>query len=190
MDNPATSRIPPLDIDSIEDEGVQTAIEWANIHSTPRPLWYQTMAHNPELCKMHAQYWRLLFWGGSVPHTTKELVRSLIVELQECTFCTEQQSAHAQQQGLYDNMDVQACTLPDFTHPDPKVQAALRFARDLVLRPRSDEVWDRIYADLLQHYTYGEIVELGMVAANCIGMTPFVHSTALYRLTAKAADNP
>lgn len=180
-------RIPIVDRTTIDDPQILSLLNWADEHSTPRPSWIQLTANNPELCRARGEFWRGLFWGGTVPHATKELVRRVIVEIQECQYCTSQRSVSA---GDVNDTIVESCTLPDFSHPEPRIQAALRFAREITLHQRDDAVWDSVYAELNRHYAPGDIVELGIFASWCAGMSAFVHSTAIYRLGEGAQRQP
>jgi len=137
--------------------------------STPKPAWYQTLAHAPDMAVGDAQFWDLTHRGGQVEHTTKELMRIAISTLLGCEFCADQRSVMALDQGL-DEEAAGACALPDFNHPDPRVRAALRFARALVLDgPGAGTDWDGIYAELRSVYSDAEVVELGCFAAIAVG---------------------
>jgi len=47
--------------------------------------------------------------------------------------------------------------LPDWDHPDPKTRAALHYARTLTLDDGRDA---EVYAELKQHFTWSEVIEL------------------------------
>jgi alkylhydroperoxidase family enzyme len=96
-------------------------------------------------------------------------MRIAIAELLGCGFCAEQRSVIAVDQGL-DERDASACALPDFNHPDPRIRAALRYARALTLDgPGAHTDWDAVYDELGEVYSAAEIVELGCFAAMAIG---------------------
>lgn len=172
-------RISLIERTEIADPQIQNLLKWADERSTPRPSWIQLTAHNPELCKARGAFWQALFWEGVVSHKVKELVRLMIVQLQECQYCTTQRSVEA---GELDEEQIASCTLPDFTHPDPAIQAAFRFARELTLHQKDETVWDSVYAEMNRYYEPAAIVELGIFACWCSGMSAFVHSTGLYKL--------
>lgn len=163
----AGSRLPPLKIGAIEDPGLINVLERAEKLSTPKPAWYLTLAHNPEMAKAYAAYWDITHRGGRVEHTIKELMRITIAQLLDCAFCADQRSVVALEQGL-DEETAAACTLPDFNHPDLRTRVALRYARALTL-DSSDEDFDQVYAALREVFDDGEIVELGCFAAIAIG---------------------
>lgn len=163
----AASRLPKVSAEEVTDPELSAILERAERLSTPKPGWYLTLAHNPEMAKAYAAYWDTTHRGGRVEHTTKELMRIVIAQLYGCAFCADQRSVVALQEGL-DESDAVACALPDFDHPDPRVRAALRYARALV-RESDPAVFDEVYAELRAVFTDAEVVELGCFAAIAIG---------------------
>ncbi len=163
----AVSRLPKVRAEDVTDPELQAILERAERLSTPKPAWYLTLAHSPETAKAYAAYWDTTHRGGQVEHTTKELMRIAISQLLGCAFCADQRSVVALEEGL-DESDALACALPDFDHADPRVRAALRYARALV-RETDPAAFDDVYADLRSVYTDAEIVELGCFAAIAIG---------------------
>ncbi len=160
-------RLAVKEIGEIEDAEVLAILERAERQSAPKPAWYLVLAHSPEMAKAYAAYWDTTHRGGAVEHKTKELMRILVADLLDCAFCSQQRSTQALAEGLQEE-EVQACTLPQMYHPDPKVRAALALARAMVQDAPPQEC-DRVYEELKQHYTPGEIVELGCFAAIAIG---------------------
>jgi alkylhydroperoxidase family enzyme len=163
----AGSRLPAVSKDEIDDPELLGVLAQAEELSTPKPAWYLTLAHNPEMAKAYAAYWDITHRGGRVEHVIKELMRITIAQLLDCGFCAEQRSVVALEQGL-DEETASACALPDFDHPDARTRAALRYARALTLES-SDEDFDRVYGELRAVFDDAEIVELGCFAAIAIG---------------------
>lgn len=147
------ANIRQLDDDEIEDPALAEVIEAAAVTKSPPPSWYRTMGNSPEIAKSFAAYWDLLHRGGSVPHDIKELGRLQIAQMIGCEFCARQVSPLAQ----IDDETKASCALPDWEHPDPRTRAALHYARTLTLDDGRDE---EVYAELAEHYTPSEIVEL------------------------------
>jgi len=162
------SRLPPVSRATIKDPDLQRVLEQAERLSTPKPAWYLTLAHNPEMAKAYAAYWDITHRGGRVEHTIKELMRITIAQMLDCDFCASQRSVLAQQQGLDENV-VAACMSPDFQHSDPRTRAALHYARVLTQDSADDRTFDQVYAELREVFDEGEIVELGCFAAIAIG---------------------
>ena len=145
------SRLPQVQLDEIDDPELLAVIERAERLSTPKPAWYLTLAHDPEMAKAYAAYWDLTHRGGRVEHTTKELMRIAIASLLDCKFCASQRSARALEEGL-DEAQAVACSLPDFDPPDARARAAVRYARVLALA-RDDTSFDAAYAELRSVFT-------------------------------------
>jgi AhpD family alkylhydroperoxidase len=166
----AQSRLPQLRPEDIRDAALTEVLARAARLSTPKPAWYLTLGHSPEMAVGYAQYWDLTHRGGRVEHTTKELMRIAISTLLGCDFCADQRSTMALDGGLSE-ADAQACALPDFNHSDPRVRAALRYARALVLDAPGDDGsrFDAVYAELREVFDDAEVVELGCFAAIAIG---------------------
>jgi AhpD family alkylhydroperoxidase len=165
----AVPRIAPLDPAAVTDPELLAVLDRAERLSTPKPAWYLTLGHDPEVAVGYARFWDLTHRGGQVDHTIKELMRIAVSTLLGCDFCAEQRSVRALEEGL-DEDAAQACALPDFNHPDARTRAALRYARALTIDSPANPIdWDPIYAELHQCFTDSEIVELGCFAAIAIG---------------------
>lgn len=162
------SRLPPVSRANIKDPELQHVLEQAERLSTPKPAWYLTLAHNPEMAKAYAAYWDITHRGGRVEHTIKELMRIAIAQILDCDFCADQRSVLALEQGLDENV-VGACMSPGFKHADPRTRVAIRYARVLTLDSADDRTFDEVYAELREVFDEGEIVELGCFAAIAIG---------------------
>jgi AhpD family alkylhydroperoxidase len=162
-------RVRRLDRDEIRDAQLQGVLERAERLSTPRPEWYQTLGHAPDVAVGYAAYWELTHRGGRVEHTTKELMRIAISAALGCDFCAEQRSVRALDDGLSE-AEASACAAPGYAHPDPRVRAALRLARSIVADgPTTPVDWDDVYRELRSVYDDAEIVELGCFAAMALG---------------------
>jgi AhpD family alkylhydroperoxidase len=170
MTTVSDSRLPQVPIEEIHDARLLAVLERAERLATPKPAWYLTLAHSPDMAVAYAQYWDMTHRDGQVEHTTKELMRIAISQLLGCNFCAQQRSVMAVEQGLAET-EAQACALPDFNHPDPRKRAALRYARALVLDSPADDgsAFDAVYEELRSVFSDAEIVELGCFAAIAIG---------------------
>ncbi len=147
------ANVPQVDEATMEDDELREVIERAALSKSPPPQWYRTMGNNPEVAKAFRAYWDLLHRGGTVPHEIKELARIQIAQMIGCEFCARQISPLAE----IDEETKLSCALPNWEHPDPRTRAALHYARTLTLDDGRDE---EVYAELREHYTYAEIVEL------------------------------
>ncbi len=145
--------IPALRDDEIHDEDLRAVIDGATVTKSPPPSWYRTMGHNPEVAVAFAGYWNLLHRAGLVEHEIKELARLQIAQMIGCEFCARQISPLAE---ISEDLKV-ACARPDWEHPDPRTRAALHYARTLTLDDGRD---NEVYAELREHFSSAEIVEL------------------------------
>lgn len=157
----------PLRRDEIDDPELVAILERAERLSTPKPAWYLTLAHNPQMAKAYAAYWETTHRGGIVEHRVKELMRIAIAQLLDCAFCADQRSALALDGGL-EEPEAAACALPTFEHPDPRTRAALHYARSLATTP-DPSAFGAVYDELSAVFSDAEIVELGCFAAIAIG---------------------
>ncbi len=148
------ANVTQIDEESVTDPALRDVIERAGVTKSPPPSWYRTMGHNPEVAKAFATYWGLLHRGGRVPHEIKELARLQIAQMIGCEFCTRQISPLAES---ITEEEKTSCALPDWEHPDPRTRAALRYARTLTLDDGRDA---EVYAELHEHYSPAEIIEL------------------------------
>lgn len=166
---PGAPRITPIARETVDDPELLMVLERAERLSTPKPSWYLTLGHEPEMAVGYADYWELTHRGGHVDHRIKELMRIAVSTLLGCEFCAEQRSVIAVAGGLDEEVAV-ACAAPDFDHPDARTRAALRFARGMVFDgPATPVDWDSVYDELQSVFSPAEIVELGCFAAIAVG---------------------
>src|SRR5262249_49627597 len=94
------NRLEQVPLSAISDPELLDVLDRAERLSTPKPAWYQTLAHAPDMAVGYSQYWDLTHRGGQVEHTTKELMRIAISTLLGCGFCADQRSVMAVEEGL------------------------------------------------------------------------------------------
>jgi alkylhydroperoxidase family enzyme len=148
------ANVPQVTDEQVTDPRLRAVIDGAAETKSPPQSWYRTMGNNPEVATAFASYWDLLHRGGTVPHEIKELARLQIAQMIGCEFCARQTSPLADS---ITEEEKQSCALPNWEHPDPRTRAALHYARTLVLDDGRDE---EVYAELREHYTDAEIIEL------------------------------
>jgi AhpD family alkylhydroperoxidase len=175
-------RMPLVDTAALGDPELDAIIAKARQLSTPKPAWYQTLASNPAVAKAFAHYWDTVFRAGRVEHEIKELMRVCVAQLLGCAFCSDQRSTQAVEAGLSEET-VSACALPQFTHPDRRIRAALRLARELALdTPSSDPSrFDAVYAELREVFDDEQVMELVGACVLFIGGTRVARSLDIDR---------
>lgn len=168
VDRLSSQRLAPLDRAEITDPALLEVLERAERLSTPKPQWFLTIGHRPELAVAYDRFWDLTFRQGQIDHGTKELMRVAITTVVGCRFCSSQRSVEALEGMGAELFD--ACALPDFQHPDPRVRAALGYAHAIATSATGGEAdWDAVYGELHEHYDEGEVTELVILVANIAG---------------------
>lgn len=125
------------------------------------------LAHRPEASQALQAYIGALTASGTLPARLVELVRLRIAFHNQCRSCMSIRYHAAIDDGVTDDL---VCSLeqpadsPDLTDAE---RAALRFA-DLFATNHL-AIDDEVYDDLRRHFDEGEIVELGLHAALCVG---------------------
>jgi len=162
-------RVNAIERDAVTDPALLEVLGFADRSSTPRPEWYLILGHAPEIAVGYANFWNLTYRGGRVEHATKELMRVAITTLLSCSFCSTQRSSEALAEGLEEDR-IEVCAVPDFTDPDPRVNAALQLARALATDTSGETSdWDQIYAEVHARFDDAEVAELICFCANTIG---------------------
>lgn len=132
---------------------LEPLIELCEENGTPGPGAVKTIGHEPEIARAFIEYWDALFYGGSVDHRLKELLRSHLANLHGCDYCQSVGSNVAREMGLssekiwalreYEESEL-------FTEAE---RAALRFAEDFYRNEHS-------YDELKEHFTDAEVIEI------------------------------
>lgn len=164
-----TPQLPAIDREAITDPELLEVLERSERFSAPKPAWFLTIGHAPEVAVGFDRFWDLTFRQGRIDHTTKEMVRLTMVTMLGCNFCGGQRSALALEEVSAE--ELAACALPGFDHPDLRVRAALRFARAIAhdVSPEVETDWDSVYGELREHYDDAEVAELLSFATIALG---------------------
>ena len=126
------------------------------------------MAQRPEMASAAAAFSAAVLHTGSLPRRLTELLRLRIAFHNQCRSCMAIRYRDAIDDGVTEDL---VCSLekpeeaPDLT---PAERAALRFA-DLFATDHL-AIDDGVYDDLRQHFTEGELVEIGMNCALDVGI--------------------
>ena len=133
------------------------------------------------------KYWNALLYDGFVAHKLKEMCRLYISVAHQCGYCSTVRSTKARADGLTEEI---VGDLPVFeTSPkfSEREKAALRYAR----RFKADEISnDAAYDDLKKHFSDDEIIEIGMVCAQTLGVGMFAKSMGVVSWEEACELNP
>jgi len=125
-------------------------------------------AHRPELAAGVMAYGGALKQHRQVSPRLMELMRLRIAFHNQCRSCMAIRYKDAMNDGLTEDL---VCSLekpyeaPDLTDAE---KAAIRFGE--LLASNHLAIDDEVYAELHRHFTDGEIVEIGLYAAMCVGL--------------------
>jgi len=119
--------------------------------------------------------WNSVLYEGRLPHKLKEMCRIRISVAHRCGYCSTVRSNVAREQGLDESL-VRA-VLGDLSSARlaPREKAALEYA-DLFKAGDDPIDSDAVYAALRLHFGEEEIVELGMLCAQTVGVGRLVRS--------------
>jgi len=117
--------------------------------------------------------WNSVLYEGSLPHKLKEMCRIRISVAHQCGYCSTVRSSVAKAQGLTEER------VHDLLHEgillSPREKAALEYA-DLFKSGDEAIDSDAVYARLRAHFGEEEIIELGMLCAQTVGVGRLVRS--------------
>ena len=121
------------------------------------------------------RYWLALSNDGELPRDLKELCRVKIAFDHTCGYCSTVRSSAAREVGLTEDKIQEVWDFENSGILSEREKMALRFADHLKHDlSRADD--DDIYAQLREHFSEPEIVELGLWCAENIGAGSFVRT--------------
>jgi len=129
---------------------------------------YSITSHRPEIAKGFGSVGKALATSGTLSPRLIELIRLRIAFHNQCRSCMAVRYPVAVADGVDEDL---VCSLEKPQESDdltPAEQAALRFA-DLFATNHL-AIDDAVYDDLRQHFTEGELVEIGLNCAMDVGM--------------------
>jgi alkylhydroperoxidase family enzyme len=114
--------------------------------------------------------WNSVLYEGLLPHRLKEMCRIRISVAHRCGYCSTVRSkvAHLDEAAVADLLGARSRLAP-------REKAALEYA-DLFKAGDAPIDSDAVYDNLRRHFTEEEIVELGMLCAQTVGVGRFVRS--------------
>jgi AhpD family alkylhydroperoxidase len=176
------------------DEAEKTArdremIESARRTGAPDPRVVSIMLRNPKAGAAWVEYWNKLLYHGVLPHKLKEMCRIKISVAHQCGYCSTVRSHVAKAEGLTENMVAQLLDYESSTQFSEREKAALRYA-DAFKKGEHAIDSDEIFAQLHEHFSDEEIIELGLFCAETDGVGKFVRSLNVMSWEEACSLNP
>jgi AhpD family alkylhydroperoxidase len=176
------------------DEAEKTArdrkvIESARRTGAPDPRVVSIMLRNPKTGAAWVEYWNKLLYHGVLPHKLKELCRIKISVAHQCGYCSTVRSHVAKAEGLTENLVTQLLDYQSSTQFSEREKAALRYA-DAFKKGEHAIDTDEIFAELHEHFSDEEIIELGLFCAETDGVGKFVRSLNVISWEEACSLNP
>lgn len=118
-------------------------------------------------------FYRDLFYSGRVDRKILELVRLRLANIHGCAFCNRSDRIAAVAAGL---SEAEVDAIGDYKNGpfDEAQKAILELADVMALTNAKGAVSRPLYDRLKEHFTDGELVEIGMIMAVLAGMAKFI----------------
>jgi AhpD family alkylhydroperoxidase len=176
------------------DEAEQTArdremIESAHRTGAPDPRVVRIMLRNPKAGAAWVEYWNKLLYHGVLPHKLKEMCRIKISVAHQCGYCSTVRSHVAKAEGLTEDLVTQLFDYESSKQFSEREKAALRYA-DAFKQGEQAIDSDEIFAQLHEHFSDEEIIELGLFCAETDGVGKFVRSLNVISWEEACSLNP
>jgi AhpD family alkylhydroperoxidase len=134
------------------------------------PVAGSALAHQPEALRAFERLYGTLWSRGCVDHALKEMTRLRNARITGCVYCQSVRFSRALEEGLSEEV----CELitDDFAASalDARQKAALRLTDALLRRPRA-ALDPELRAELLRHFSPGQVVELAAGVAIFMGFS-------------------
>jgi AhpD family alkylhydroperoxidase len=164
-------------------------IESARRTGAPDPRVVSIMLRNPKAGAAWVEYWNKLLYHGVLPHKLKEMCRIKISVAHQCGYCSTVRSHVAKDEGLTENLVTQLLDYESSTQFSEREKAALRYA-DAFKKGEHAIDSDEIFAQLHEHFSDEEIIELGLFCAETDGVGKFVRSLNVISWEEACSLNP
>jgi AhpD family alkylhydroperoxidase len=125
--------------------------------------------------KAWVRCWNSVLYEGLLPHKLKEMCRIRISVAHRCGYCSTVRSHVARGEGLSEELVHEVLNDPASPRLTPRERAALQYAD---LFKSGDDAIDSnaVYERLRAHFSEEEIIELGMLCAQTVGVGRLVRS--------------
>jgi alkylhydroperoxidase family enzyme len=167
------ARIAPIPYDELSDDA-RTRIDAGmatGMYSTPVPL--QIMAHSAMVLGAMDDGYKAHFQKGTIGPRLQELLRLRSAQLNSCQPC-----GASRKEGSVTEEDVACLVEADERRYDRREVLALRFLDLLSLDHHA--IGDDTYRELTEEFAAEEIVELGWLCAQLLGVHRFMHTLDVF----------
>ena len=164
-------------------------IESARRTGAPDPRVVSIMLRNPRTGAAWVEYWNTLLYHGVLPHKLKEMCRIKISVAHQCGYCSTVRSHVAKAEGLTEDLVTQLLDYENSKQFSEREKAALRYA-DAFKKGEHAIDSDEIFAQLHEHFSDEEIIELGLFCAETDGVGKFVRSLNVISWEEACSLNP
>jgi uncharacterized peroxidase-related enzyme len=158
----ATPRIPLLERDQVTPEIASVYDALLKTRGVV-PNMFKTLAHTPALALVTAGYLKALLSGGALPGHYKELIAMRLSVLLSSEYAVKAHALSARQKGATEAQI--AAARGDFETGPFTDKDKLGFRAAERLHRSAAEITDDFFAELKQHFTDPQIIELIAVAA-------------------------
>ena len=134
------------------------------------PVQSSALAHQPSLLGAFTRLYATLWSEGVLDHPTKEMTRLRNARITDCSFCRNVRFSRAREEGLTEELVDEI--RDGYRHSEmlsERHKLALRFTDAFLRDPASEDA--ALRAELLQHFTPQEIVELAAGVALFMGFS-------------------
>jgi AhpD family alkylhydroperoxidase len=119
--------------------------------------------------------WNSVLYEGLLPHRLKEMCRIRISVAHRCGYCSTVRSNVARSEGLTEDLVHEVLADLSSSRLSTREKAALEYA-DLFKSGDDPIDSDGVYDTLRKHFSEEEIIELGMLCAQTVGVGRLVRS--------------
>lgn len=148
---------------------------WDNAQSqTGDATFIEVSGNNPAMFDWYLdEFYGKVFYAGRIDRTIVELVRLRLANIHGCAFCNKSDTAQALAAGI---PQTQIDALPDYENGPftEREKAALALADVMVLTNPDGRLTEPLYERLSDHFSDGDLYELGMIMAVLCGMAKFL----------------
>jgi len=179
-------------LDYLEDEELaadaREFLKHAEAAGSPDPRVLRVIFRSPMGLAWY-RYWLSLSNEGELPKDLKELCRVKIAFDHTCGYCSTVRSTGAKDVGLTEEKIQEVWDFENSQLLSDREKLALRFA-DHLKHDISKADDDGFYAELKEHFSDSEIVELGLWCAENVGAGSFVRTLNIISWTEACELNP